>query len=238
MSAKNISVLIPVYNEEEILKETVLGLIGYLEKEFDYFEVVLTENGSNDQTREIMKKLQDDDFRVVGLIDPNVADYGKALIDGINQCKYEKICILELDYLDLRFLQSAWEMLFKFDLVVGSKKLSPGIDQRPWKRKFFSNGYNLILKLFFGLTLSETHGLKALRKSRLLEIANNCITRHAVYPSEFVLRACRDPQIKTIEIPLSMPLIEIRTTRIAASKRLKKTIDDLIRLRKALKDKT
>ena len=236
--SKNISIIIPIYNEEELLKDAVIGLLDQLADDFKGFELLLTENGSSDQTREIMKELEGIDPRVKCLTDPNVADYGQALIDGINACKFDEICILEIAYLDLKFLRSGLELLSDFDLIIGSKKISPGIDQRPWKRKFFSNAYNLILKLFFGLTLSETHGLKVLRKSSLLEIANICITRHAVYPSEFVLRACRDPHIKATEIPLTLPLIELRNTRITASKRLRKTLNDLRRLHKALYKKT
>ena len=232
---KSVSIVIPIFNEEEILEQTVLDLVKTIEQEFEEFEIILSENGSRDRTREIVDDLVKRDERIIGLTDEEVADYGLALIEGINTAKFDEICILELDYLDLGFMRNSYQMLDRFDLIVGSKKISPGIDRRPIERRFMSSGYNGLLKIFFKLPLSETHGLKTLRKSRLLDITNNCVSRHAVYPSEFVLRACRDKDLKVCEIPLTMPLEEIRTTRINASKRLKKTLDDLRLLHRVLR---
>jgi hypothetical protein len=129
----------------------------------------------------------------------------------------------------------AFDKLNGYDLVIGSKKLSPGIDQRPFKRKLFTWLYNFLVRLMFSLKVSETHGLKVIRKNAILPIMAACVTRHAVFPTELVIRASRDQKVKLTEIPLTLPLREIRKTRIQALKRLRKTIDDLLALKKALK---
>jgi hypothetical protein len=98
----------------------------------------------------------------------------------------------------------------------------------------FTMLYNIGIRWVFGVKLSETHGLKTFKKSKLNTITNGCVTRHAVWPSEFCIRAVRDKNLKVIEIPVTIPLREIRATRIKAMKRLKKTADDLLLLRKAL----
>jgi glycosyltransferase involved in cell wall biosynthesis len=230
-----ISIIVPVFNEEEILEERIHFLNSYLKAHFENFEIIVSENGSRDLTREIIGSLEDKLASVRGLTDASVADYGLALIEGIRAASFNEVAILELDYFDFDFLERGYKKLSDFDLIIGSKKISPGIDQRSLKRKLFTNGYNLLLKIFFGLPLSETHGLKVLRKSVIQRLSEACITRHAVYPSELVIRACRDPEVKVCEIPLSLPLVEIRNTRIVATKRLKKTLEDLNLLRAALK---
>jgi len=231
----SISIVIPIFNEEEILEERIAYLIPELRKEFQNVEIVLSENGSVDRTKEIASHLASGDDAVSTFIDDGIADYGQALINGINSTKYDEVSILELDYLDLDFLRSSYDLLSEYDLIIGSKKLSPGIDQRSWKRRLFTSLYNLLLRRIFHLKLTETHGLKTFRKSKLNAITNNCVSRHAVYPSEFVIRACRDEKLEVCEIPLSLPLREIRSTRISASGRLKKTLDDLILLHRAIK---
>lgn len=232
----SVSIVIPIFNEEEILEERIAYLIPELRKEFQNVEIVLSENGSVDRTKEIASHLASSCDEVSAVIGDEIADYGQALLDGINSSKYNEVSILELDYLDLAFLKSSYDLLSEYDLIIGSKKLSPGIDQRAWKRRLFTSLYNLLLRKMFHLRLTETHGLKTFRKSKLNVITNNCVSRHAVYPSEFVIRACRDEKLKVCEIPLSLPLREIRRTRINATRRFKKTLDDLVLLRRALKN--
>lgn len=230
-----VSIVIPIFNEEEILEERIAYLIPELRGYFQNVEIVLSENGSVDGTKEIARQLALKWDVVSAVIDNGIADYGQALINGINSSKYDIVSILELDYLDLDFLKRSYDLLSEYDLIIGSKRLSPGIDQRPWKRRLFTSLYNLLLRKMFHLRLTETHGLKTFRKSKLNVITNNCVSRHAVYPSEFVIRACRDEKLKICEIPLSLPLREIRRTRINPSRRLKKTLDDLILLHRAIK---
>lgn len=232
----SVSIVIPIFNEEEILEERIAYLIPELRGEFRNFEIVLSENGSVDGTKEIARQLALKWDQVCAVIDDGIADYGQALINGINSSKYDKVSILELDYLDLDFLKRSYELLSEYDLIIGSKKLSPGIDQRPWKRRLFTSLYNFLLRKICHSTLTETHGPKTFKKSKLNKIIKSCVTRHAVYPSEFVIRASRNEKIKICEIPLSLPLIDIRKARISASKRLKKTLDDLVLLRRVLKD--
>lgn len=232
----SISIVIPIFNEEEILEERIAYLIPELRRDFQNVEIVLSENGSVDGTKEITRQLALKWDEVSAVIDDGIADYGQALINGINSSKYDKVSILELDYLDLDFLKRSYELLSEYDLIIGSKKLSPGIDQRPWKRRLFTSLYNFLIRKMFCLRLTETHGLKTFRKSKLDVITNSCLSRHAVYPSELVIRASRDEKLKICEIPLSLPLIEIRRTRINAARRFKKTLDDLVLLHRALKN--
>jgi glycosyltransferase involved in cell wall biosynthesis len=232
---KHVTIVVPVFNEEEILSEKIAGLIVDLEQRFDDFEIIISENGSTDRTKEVARSEDAKHPKVVAVIDDDAADYGEALIKGINAAKFDEVSILELDFLDIDFLVRSHAMLDEYDYLVGSKKISPGIDQRPFKRRFFTQGYNLLLKMMFRMPITETHGLKTLRKSKLVDLVNRCITKHAVYPTELTIRAWKDPGIRVKEVKLSMPLREIRTTRISATKRLKKTISDLRILRRALK---
>lgn len=231
----SLSIVIPVFNEEEILKDRIKYLIPELKQIFQNIDIILSENGSTDRTKEIIKQLASDWEEVCAIVDDGVADYGQALINGINLSKCEKVSILELDYLDLEFIKRSYNLLSEYDLIIGSKKISKKIDRRSWKRKFFSWSYNFILRILFRLKLTETHGLKTFKKSKMNRIINSCITRQAVFPSELVIRAHRSKDIKICEIPLSLPLVEIRSTRISASKRLMKTIYDIILLWRALK---
>ena len=49
-----ITIVLPVYNEEQVLKANTLALFGYCEKEINQdWQIVISENGSNDKTPDI-----------------------------------------------------------------------------------------------------------------------------------------------------------------------------------------
>lgn len=230
-----ISVIVPVFNEEEILERKALELKSFLMENFDRFQILISENGSRDNTKNIVKKLDNDYPEINGLIDNDKADYGEALIAGINHCMFEQCAILEIDYLDFDFLMNGYKILDNYDMIVGSKKISPGIDRRSWKRKFFTHFYNLLIRINFNLDITETHGLKVFNKSRIKPLSDACVSRAAVYPSELVIRSHIAKDVTATEIKLTLPLEEIRTTRIKPLSRFKSTVKDLLLLRRIIR---
>src|SRR5687768_14606775 len=93
MAAPDVSIVIPVYNEEGILREAVTELIAgwavvrtQLEAPDLQFEVILAENGSSDRTAELAAHLAAElpQVRSFSLGEPN---YGKALRAGILEAR-------------------------------------------------------------------------------------------------------------------------------------------------------
>ena len=59
----DVSVIIPVYNTpEKILSETVNSV---LDQSFSYFELIIVDDGSNDETRAMLDRLSDERIRVI-----------------------------------------------------------------------------------------------------------------------------------------------------------------------------
>lgn len=231
---KSLSVIIPIFNEEEILKNRMEFLVPELRKAYQPFEVLLSENGSTDTTKNLATEVARQYEEVRAIIDNGAPCYGRALLEGLRAAQHEECAVLELDYLDLVFLARGYEKLGEVDLLIGSKKMSPGIDRRGWKRRMLTEFYNILLRFACNVTLGETHGLKLMRKSRILPLAEACVTTGAVWPSELCVRAVLAEGITVQEIPLTLPLEEIRGTRIKAVKRLRKTLEDINTLRKSI----
>src|SRR6187399_3460341 len=78
MSAPEISIVIPVYNEEGILHSAVVDLRERLQPLGWSYEIILAENGSKDRTVELAKTLSEK-YPEVGYITAGAPDYGKAL---------------------------------------------------------------------------------------------------------------------------------------------------------------
>src|SRR5690242_16950567 len=107
--APDISIVIPDYNEEGILREAVTDLLSGLDdvraslRAPDLtFEVILAENGSSDRTAELAAHLADErpDVRTFSLGEPN---YGKALRQGILAARGAIVICEEIDLCDLDF---------------------------------------------------------------------------------------------------------------------------------------
>jgi glycosyltransferase involved in cell wall biosynthesis len=102
----DVSIVIPVYSEEGILREAVTELIGnlaHLRAELGApeltFEVILAENGSRDRTAELAQHLADEipEVTTFSLGEPN---YGKALRRGILEARGIFVICDEIDLCD------------------------------------------------------------------------------------------------------------------------------------------
>lgn len=99
----DVSIVIPVYNEEGILREAVTELLAGLAQVREAlaapeleFEVIIAENGSRDRTAELAEHLAAErpDIRSFSLGEPN---YGKALRRGILEARGTYVICEEID---------------------------------------------------------------------------------------------------------------------------------------------
>ena len=57
MISKELSVIFPIYNEQETIKKTLLEWKDTLDKLQIKYEIILAEDGSTDNTKDILKNL-------------------------------------------------------------------------------------------------------------------------------------------------------------------------------------
>ena len=116
----NLSIIIPIYNEEKTLLE-VLNRINLL-KEFCNLEIIVVNDGSTDNSNNIIKKNNKLYNKLIDL--KKNCGKGKAVIEGIKNCSQEYILIqdadLEYDPKDiLEFLEETKKN--NYDLIMGSR---------------------------------------------------------------------------------------------------------------------
>ena len=228
----SISIIIPVYNEEGILSASVTDLITNLSESTKIgdwrYEVILSANGCVDRTIDIARRLQEryPQLRLIVSDEPN---YGKALKQGIYEARGTYVVCDEIDLCDVDFYERALYRLTEeeYDLVVGSKRLERSFDKRPPFRRFASGVINWMLWLTTGFDGTDTHGLKAFHRERLLNIVDRCVVDKDMFASEFVIRVRRG-EFRATEIPLEV--IEKRAPSIQLSKRVPRVLRQLVTL--------
>lgn len=228
MASPHVSIVIPVYNEEGILQSAVIDLIDRL-REFPWdYELILAENGSRDGTVELAEKLaaRFPQVRTFSFGHPN---YGGALKRGILEARGEYVICDEIDLCDTDFYRRALELLDRgeADLVVGSKAMHGASDERPFVRRLGTQVINGMLRVSLGFTGTDTHGLKAFRREKLVPIARACIVDKDLFASELVIRAER-AQIPIVEIPVRV--LEKRVPTIGLFRRVPNVMRNLGKL--------
>jgi len=229
----HISIVIPVYNEEGILHSSVVDLRERLSPLGWSYEIILAENGSKDRTVAIAEELSAKypEVRSLSIGEPN---YGKAMKTGILEAQGELVICDEIDLCDTDFHKEAVDLLESrsVDMVIGSKLIAGADDARPWARHAASLIYTNLLRVSLGFRGTDTHGLKAFRRSALIDIAADCLVDRDVFASEFVIRAYR-AKIPIKEVPVH--IVEKRPPSINLLKRVPNVLKNLIKLSWAIR---
>lgn len=227
-SSPHLSIVIPIYNEEGILHSSVVDLVTSLEEMKCEYELLLAENGSSDRTVALGEELSAKYPRVSihSLGEPN---YGKALKEGILRARGKFVICDEIDLCDTEFYKRALDILEadQADMVVGSKVMEGADDRRPLLRHTATLVINGMLRLLVGFHGTDTHGLKAFRRERLIPTVESCNLSRDLFASEFVIRAERDGK-RVQEIPIH--IVEKRPPSVNLFKRVPKVLQDIARL--------
>ncbi len=227
------SIVIPVYNEEAILHSAIVDLIDRLSDFGKSYEIVIAENGSTDQTIDVMREL-DARFPQVRSRRTAEPNYGKALRDGILDARGEIVICEEIDLCDIDFFKRALDLLETepVDLVVGSKAMKGASDERPLFRRLGTVIINGLLRLTLGFEGTDTHGLKAFRRQSLQPIAEACLVDRDLFASELVIRAQR-AGLDVREIPVRV--LEKRPPTVGLVRRVPSVLKNLAKLFMAIR---
>jgi glycosyltransferase involved in cell wall biosynthesis len=200
----DLSVVIPVHQEEAMLRPACLDLMeGLSARGLDY-ELLLCENGSRDGTRAEIERLAAERPRLrwLSVGEPN---YGLALRHGILGARGRLVICDEIDLCDLSFYDRALPLLRSgaAEMVVGSKRARGAQDLRPRHRRLATWAHNTLLGLLLGFRGTDTHGPKAFLRERVAPVAGRCVVDRDVFASELVIRAQREG-VRLAEIPLTL----------------------------------
>ncbi len=226
--APDATIVIPVYNEEGLLFAAVVDLIERLRDADFTYEILIAENGSTDDTKEIALGLERKYEGVRAMIsdEPN---YGRALRRGILEARGTYVLCDEIDICDVDFQTRAMAILRgdQADMVVGSKRHPDARDRRPLFRRFGTSVINFLLRVFLDFQGTDTHGLKAFHRERLLRVVNRCIVDKDLFASEFVIRSER-ANFRVLEVPVE--IVEKRPPSINLTRRVPHVLKNLARL--------
>ena len=197
MIKKKISIIIPIYNEDTLLEESLKKIFFFFSKNFKKFEIIIVESGSTDNTKKICNKIKKN-FKEVKIIhQKNRLGFGSALKKGFKCASGEFIAIYTVDLIfDLKYFIKATKLMEHYDCILGYRIN----DKRPFFRRLQTIIFNLITKNLLGLKVRNINSaLKLYRPSFIKKIKIK--SNSWVIDSEIIYNIFRK-KIKFKEIPV------------------------------------
>lgn len=164
----NLSVVIPIYNEDELLEHSVKKIFSH-SKNFSKFELIAVDDGSSDKTPFILEKLSRR-YKTLKIVrHKKNKGYGAALRSGIKSSRFNWVFFTDADLqFSLEDLSKFLPYTNKFDFIVGYRKNRADSS----KRKFTSWVYNRTIKILFSLPLRDVDcAFKLMRRSSVSQIS-------------------------------------------------------------------
>jgi putative flippase GtrA len=141
-SCHSLSVVLPAFNEEQIIGRTVCTVLNVLNGWGMDFEILVVNDGSTDRTGKIVAAIVDTDPRVRLISHATNQGYGASLVSGFAEATKELVFFMDSDgQFDIRDLEELFPLIDTYDAVIGYR-----IDrQDPWMRKINAWGWKYLI---------------------------------------------------------------------------------------------
>ncbi|MBK7172722.1 MAG: glycosyltransferase family 2 protein [Bacteroidales bacterium] len=208
----SISIVLPCYNEEAILKANLDKVISYLETKNDKYnwEIVIINDGSKDKTGQIANEYEQKESRLRVIHHPTNLNLGNALKTGFCNARGDIIVVLDIDLsYDVDHIERLVDKMTetKADIVVASPYMKGGqVTAVPFSRRIMSKWVNKFMKFAAQEKYHTFTGMvRAYRKEFILYV--NLKTRDYEINPEIMYKAMI-LRAKIIEIPAHLDWTE------------------------------
>lgn len=192
---KKVVVIIPAFNEEVSLPSVIKDIPSFVD------EIVVTDNGSTDNTFEVAKRCG------ATVLKESEKGYGAACLKAIDYIKdksYDIVVFLDGDYSDFpEEMNLVIEPIINndYDLVIGSRMIGKREKGAMLPQALFGNWLSaFLIKLFWNYKFTDLGPFRAIKYSSLIKL--NMQDRNFGWTVEMQIKAAKQ-KLKTTEVPVS-----------------------------------
>lgn len=201
-----LSIVIPAYKQEKTIVRDLLRIREVLAKIRYPYEIVVVVDGREDKTFENAQKIKSKKIKIVGLEKNHGKGY--AVRYGMVRTKGDIIAFIDagmdLDPNGLSMLLAHFEW-YDADIIVGSKRHPVSQVDYPWQRKILSFGYQLLVRILFGLNIRDTQvGMKFFKRKVLKCVLPRLLVKQYAFDIEMLAVARRLGFERIFEAPIRL----------------------------------
>ena len=162
-----LSVVIPAYNESKRIRDSLKGIINYLEHQKYIWEIIIVNDGSSDSTADVIRNLMDT-YPVKLLTNETNRGKGFSVRKGMLNSQGEYVLFSDADLsTPIDELSKMLKIMAEgYDLVIGSRGLKESkiLIRQPFYREFMGKVFNRIVRLLTVRGINDTQcGFKLFR---------------------------------------------------------------------------
>ncbi|QHG18332.1 glycosyltransferase [Nostoc sp. ATCC 53789] len=191
-SVKTLSIVIPAYNEEDCIVQTVDTISKVLEQEKIDYEILVVNDNSKDKTEELLQQMnfQNNKLRYVNNYYPN--GFGFAVRCGLENFIGDAVAVVMADSSDApEDIVSYYHKLQEgYDCVFGSRFIKGGkVIDYPSHKLIVNRLANLFIQILFGLKFNDTTNAFKIYRQEVIEGISPLVSHHFNLTVEIPLKA-------------------------------------------------
>lgn len=196
-TSKRLSVLLPAYNEAKSLEKTIIEFSKILDRITEFYELIIIDDGSTDNTMEIVSYLSSLNNKVKGVHYKINKGMGYAIKKGFAVAQYEWLLYVDADnQIRLNSLKDILPMLEQTDIAIGYRVNRADTFIRIQMSYF----YNKFISLFINFKIKDLNcGFKLFHKDVLKTIS---LTSNQFFFSTELLIKAHNNSVKIKEFPI------------------------------------
>jgi dolichyl-phosphate beta-glucosyltransferase len=199
-----LTVLIPTYNEEKLIDDTLEMVSNFLKSKEYSWEIVVSDDGSRDKTTEIINRIKKNNIKLVS--NPKNQGKGAALRQGIKAAAGKYVIFMDADLsVPLKYVD---QFVAKFrdgsEVVIASRRVTGAKIEvhQPWHRETLGKGYTKLTQIITGVKIADfTCGFKGFSKTAAKKIFGNSIIDRWAYDSEIMFLA-KKYGYEVVQVPI------------------------------------
>ncbi|MBI3397451.1 glycosyltransferase [Candidatus Woesebacteria bacterium] len=188
LNIKLLSVVVPAYRQEKTIQTNLERIQNVLEPTNYNYEIICVVDGLVDNTYENAKKINSRNIKVLGYKENQ--GKGHAVKLGMSKARGDVIAFIDAGLeLDPETLLMGLEHYkwYKADIIVGSKRHPASKVDYPWQRRIFSIGYQMMVRMLFGLKIRDTQlGMKLFKREVLVNILPKLVVKRYAFDIEML----------------------------------------------------
>ena len=225
-----LSLIIPAYNEEKLIRGTISKFKSFLDKKGYSWEIIVADDGSRDKTSQIVKSFRNPKVKLVA--HGKNQGKGAALKAGFLTAQGEYQIFSDADLsVPIETLEPFLQKLKDFDVVIASRRVK-GAEikvHQPWLRENMGRVFTALTQILTGSSVVDfTCGFKGFTKEAAKQIFGRALISRWAYDAEIVFLA-EKKGFRIAQHPVSW--VNRKDTRVRLNRVVLESLRDLFAIR-------